>query len=127
MSKAAVLLWLAVIPVIALGCAVVREEHGSNRFIGVKLDLEAGRTTTRDVAGAFGPPDDIVRLRNNQLRFVYRYRNNREKRFMIRFRIDLVQWSEENGFEKAVIVDFDEHDRLLFSSKSGRRGSLRRK
>jgi hypothetical protein len=110
----------------AAGCRVVREEHGSNRFIGVNLDLEAGRTTTRDVAAAFGPPDDIVRLRNDQLRFVYRYRNNREKRFLIRFRLDLIQWSEENGFEKAVILDFDEHDRLLFSSKAGRRGALRR-
>ena len=44
----AAVLFVAVAP----GCRVVREEHGSNRFIGVDLDLQAGRTTTRDVAAA---------------------------------------------------------------------------
>lgn len=124
MSRTAAALLLVAL---AAGCAVVREEHGSNRFVGVDLAFEAGRTTTRDVAHAFGPPDDVIPLKNDELRFVYRYRNNHEKRFMIRFRLDLFHWSEENGFEKALILDFDRNDRLLFSSKTGRKGSLRKK
>ena len=105
--------WLAA----ASGCQLGVRRAGDDRFVGAELAWERGVTTTRDVARALGPPDQVSAA-GERLLFVYRFQRRADATLALSFYLKLFQREREREQDSTLLVAFDAGDRLLYWGRS---------
>jgi hypothetical protein len=97
------------------GCAVTTERYGDPHYLtqAAKLPWRLGSTTPLEVAQQLGPPDEFAR-RDQELWFLYRFRDTRSSRFVLSYYLNVFQRSTVHSVDSQLVVVFDADDRLLF-------------
>ncbi|HBP21360.1 MAG TPA: hypothetical protein DEA08_26680 [Planctomycetes bacterium] len=101
------------------GCTVTTEREGDPHYVTQARDaqFEVGKTTTLEVAQAFGPPDEIV-PRGEELWFLYRFRDRRTSRLVVSYYLNWFQRHTVHEIDSQLIVAFDGQDRFLYVGMS---------